>query len=526
MKKRILGSSMLTLSLALSACATFDDVSQETKPGETVAEAAPAVEAAKPSSAPVSTADAPLERQILAPKDGWAALEGVTGGSAAKDEHVFTVSSRAELVKALKAAGDNPKIIKIKGTINLSTDDSGKELTFKDYAVGPFDGADPFSFEEYKKQYAPAVWNVELFKGKPAAPSGYQEDARKESVKKQSAVVIINVPSNTTIIGLGNDAKIIKGNLKLGASTENVIIRNIAFEDAYDYFPAWDPGDSFQINKDYPGCQETKVDARTGPQMCRGGRWNSEYDLISLQGAKRVWIDQNTFSDGDRPDKYSGPVFPFPQNELSQKVQHHDGVIDITHGADLVTISNNHFKDHDKLMLIGHSDSNKSDAGKLRVTIRNNYFENVGQRMPRVRYGKVHVYNNYFVGDAAGKYDPAKPAFENHVASLKQAKPTMIFGQALGAGIDSAIYSENNVFEVKNGAIDSVVGSMKGKVFFDQGSIFNGKPTDLLKEANAADTKNPMTAEIGWKPDLVAVPPVPAKDVPELVKSKAGAGKL
>lgn len=497
MKKRVLGSSMLTLALALSAGVAF-------------------------------AADVPVERQTLMEKDGWAASEGVvTGGSAAKDEHVFTVSSRAELVKALKAAGDNPKIIKIKGTINLSTDDAGKELTLKDYAVGPFEGADPYDFEQYKKDYAPAAWNMELFKGKPAKLTGYQEDARIASSKKQAATIVIDIPSNTTIIGLGKDAKIIKGNLKLDAKTENVIIRNIAFEDAYDYFPAWEPGDSFQVNKDYPGCQDTKVDAKTGPQMCRGGRWNSEYDLISIAGAKKVWIDQNTFSDGDRPDKLSPPVFPFPHNETSQKVQHHDGAIDITHGADLITISNNHFKDHDKLMLIGHSDSNKSDAGKLRVTIRHNLFENVGQRMPRVRYGKIHTYNNYFVGDAAGKYDPNKSAYENHVASLKGPKPQNItFGQALGAGQDSAIYSEHNVFEVKNGRIDSVLGSMKGKVFFDQGSIFNGKETDLLKEINEADPKNPMTAEVGWKPELVAVPAVSAKDVPALVKAKAGAGKL
>jgi len=522
MKKRVLGSSMLTLSLALSACASFD---------------APSKSATAPAKSPAAVAPkaaVPVERQVLAAKDGWAALEGVTGGAAAKAEHVFTVSSRAELVKALKAAGDNPKIIKIKGTVNLSTDDSGKELTLKDYAVGPFEGADPYDFKEYVEQFRPQLWNnkldaKELKKGKkkPGGLNGFQEDARKQSAKKQAAVVVIQVPSNTTIIGLGKDAKIVKGNLMLGAKTENVIIRNIAFEDAFDYFPAWEPGDSFQMSEEYPGCTDVFVDPKTGPQMCRGGRWNSQYDLISIAGAKRVWIDQNTFSDGDRPDSMFPPVFPFPHNEMSQKVQHHDGAIDITHGADLITISNNHFKDHDKLMLIGHSDSNKSDAGKLRVTLRHNLFENVGQRMPRVRYGKIHSYNNYFVGDAYGKYDPAKSGYQNHVASLKMPKPKNItFGQALGAGVESAIYSEHNVFEIKNGRIDSVVGSMKGKVFFDQGSIFNGKQTDLLKEANAADSKNQMSAEVGWKPELVAVPAVPAKDVPALVKAKAGAGKL
>ena len=116
MKKRVLGSSMLTLSLALSACASF------------VAPSKPAAAPAKAPAAVAPKAAVPVERQVLAAKDGWAALEGVTGGADAKPEHVFTVSSRAELVKALKAAGNNPKIIMIKGTVNLSTDDSGKEL--------------------------------------------------------------------------------------------------------------------------------------------------------------------------------------------------------------------------------------------------------------------------------------------------------------------------------------------------------------------------------------------------------------
>lgn len=473
----------------------------------------------------------PVERQPLPAKDGWAALgEGTTGGAAAKAENVFTVTSRKELVEAFQKAGDAPKIIFVKGSINLSTDDTGHELTEKDYAVAPYD------FNTYMKEYAPAVWNKNLVKGKPVRDlTGPQEEAREASVKRQRAQVQIVVPSNTSLIGVGADAKIIRGNLVVGfmgspekgasQATENVIIRNITFEDAFDYFPAWDPGDSWKIDKNYPGCQEAYVDANVGPQRCPGGRWNSEYDNISINGGKRVWIDHCTFSDGDRPDKKFPPVFPFPHNEITQKVQHHDGAIDITNGADLVTVSFNHFKDHDKTDLIGGSDSKGPvDSGKLRVTLHHNFYDNIGQRMPRVRFGQVHVYNSYFSGDATAADDPKLNTYQNHLRAIERKTANNVFRQALGAGKESAIYSENNAFDIVNGGADVAVVNMGGTAFFDKGSIVNGAPTDLLKAANAVG--KPMSADVGWTPTLYGTSVLPATEVKDYVKAHAGAGKL
>lgn len=460
-----------------------------------------------------------LAAQPLPANDGWAAAEGaVTGGIGAKAEHIFTVSSRKELVDALAKAANAPKIILVKGTVNLSADDSGKELTEKDFAVAPYD------FKEYQKAYAPAVWNQKLDKGRPIRKlTGPQEEARAASASRQKAHIVVNVPSNTSIIGLGADAKIVKGNLVIGNGVENVIIRNITFEDAFDMFPGWDPGDSFRIDTSYPGCQENFESNLIGPQRCPGGRWNSEYDNISINGGKRVWIDRCTFTDGDRTDDKFPPVFPFPHNEPTQKVQHHDGAVDITNGADLVTISYSVFKDHDKTNLIGSSDSSKLDPGKLRVTFHNNLFENVGQRMPRVRFGKVHTYNNLFIGDATLADDPNATAFENHNRPAMGQKLTgNIFRQALGAGKDSAIYSEANVFQIKNGGTQHAVVNMGGTKFFDAGSVVNGKPLDI-KEAGG----KPLSPDVGWKPTLYGNNKVkPAADVPAYVKANAGAGKL
>jgi pectate lyase len=48
--------------------------------------------------------------------------------------------------------------------------------------------------------------------------------------------------------------------------------------------------------------------------------------------------------------------------------------------------------------LIGHSDDNAGeDNGRLKVTFHHNWWaENVIERMPRVRFGQVHVFNNYY----------------------------------------------------------------------------------------------------------------------------------
>ena len=97
-------------------------------------------------------------------------------------------------------------------------------------------------------------------------------------------------------------------------------------------------------------------------------------------------IDHSSFQDGpETVEKYFG-----------RKYEHRDGFIDITNEADYITISYSTFENHNKTMLIGSSGfKNIWDEGKLHVTLHHNYFHNIVQRLPRVRFGQVHVYNNY-----------------------------------------------------------------------------------------------------------------------------------
>ncbi|MDO6388415.1 MULTISPECIES: polysaccharide lyase family 1 protein [unclassified Uliginosibacterium] len=433
---------------------------------------------------------------------------------AAKERYTYTVGTRQQLLDALKQAGNEPKIIRIQGTINLMTDDRGRELGFKDFADPGYD------FEAYKKLVNPHTWNRQpLVNGRPPRIAGPLEEARKRSWNKQKQQVQVLIPSNTTLIGIGSDAKITRGNLYLDKGVENVIIRNIHFEDAYDHFPQWNPGDSYSTtrtapvvddfgkNHSVPGCQTEFVDDEHGPHRCNGGRWNSEFDLISIKGAKRVWIDHCSFSDGESLAKTIPNIFAIPYDQPEQKITPHDGLLDITNASDFVTVSNSHFFNHDKSMLVGGSDNQPADEGSLNVTYHHNLFENLRQRQQLVRYGKLHSYNNLF---KSSRTDPQYP-----------------FAYAFGLGTSARIYSQNNVFEIEGLSDPARLVSLfiVGAALQDKGTLLNGQAVSIVERFNAAQGRAVILSDLGWTPptpdDLL-----PPEAVPAYVLKNAGAGKL
>ncbi|TVU42378.1 hypothetical protein EJB05_08780, partial [Eragrostis curvula] len=115
-----------------------------------------------------------------------------------------------------------------------------------------------------------------------------------------------------------------------------------------------------------------------GPVAVPGGgvepKAGADGDAIRLVASSKVWIDHNTLSRCE------------------------DGLVDVTVGSTDVTISNNWFLDHDKVMLLGHDDGHADDR-RMRVTVAFNRFgPNVNQRMPRIRHGYAHVVNNFYDG--------------------------------------------------------------------------------------------------------------------------------
>lgn len=365
---------------------------------------------------------APVEAPL-----GWAGVGQTTGGARAIPEHIFDVHDRAGLDAALRL-GDKPKIIRVHAFIDLCP---GGVEAFRD---------PEFNFDAFDRAYDPATWGRD-------DPTGPLEAARKRSAKRQAEVSVVRLPSNTTLLGAVPGAGFQHGMVLLD-KVSNIIVRDLRFSDAYDHFPAWEPRDNGH------------------------GEWNSEYDGLSLRTADRVWVDHCTFDDGLHPDKLE-PI------RLGQRVQHHDGLLDITNQSDLVTVSWCRFQAHDKTMLIGSSDGKTADDGRLRVTLHHNHFHGCKERTPRVRFGRVHVVSNLFSADKAEDY-----------------------GYSLGIGMQSRLFSEHNRWELPAGIkADQLIRRLKGTAFVDQNSRLNGQPVDILAAWAAAHPTEPLSSNLGWKPD-------------------------
>ncbi|MFJ7075378.1 polysaccharide lyase family 1 protein [Streptomyces sp. NPDC098781] len=372
-----------------------------------------------------------LYHQVLPAKDGWAASgSGTTGGSKADSAHVFTVSTRAQLVKALGSVSDTtPRIIRIKGTIDANTDDAGKKLTCADHASGT-----GYSLSAYLKAFDPATYGRK-------APAGGQESARKKAAEQQKKNIVFRVPANTTLVGVpGTNAGIKGGSLQV-QNVKNVIIRNLTFAATEDCFPQWDPTDG------------------------SAGEWNSAYDSVTLRGATNVWADHNTFTDAPVFDKSLKTYF-------GRKYQIHDGALDITNGSDLVTVERNVFSNHDKTMLIGSSDSDST--GKLRVTLHHNVWKGIVQRAPLARIGQIHLYNNVYDTTPLNGYEP-KYSIDSRAKAQVVAEYN-VWKLPSGAKVAKLLSGDGT-------------GSIAGS-----GNLVNGTATDVVAAYNAANSKKIKTS--------------------------------
>ncbi|KAF3790930.1 Pectate lyase [Nymphaea thermarum] len=114
----------------------------------------------------------------------------------------------------------------------------------------------------------------------------------------------------------------------------------------------------------------------TGNAMVRstprhyGWRTMADGDGVSIFGSSHIWVDHCSFSNCA------------------------DGLVDAVIASTAITISNNYFTHHDKVMLLGHSDSYENDKAMQVTIVLNHFGEGLVQRIPRCRHGYFHVVNN------------------------------------------------------------------------------------------------------------------------------------
>ena len=138
---------------------------------------------------------------------------------------------------------------------------------------------------------------------------------------------------------------------------------------------------------------------RDSPQDCSGGA-----DAVGItNNSHHIWVDHLDVSDGS------------------------DGNLDTNAGSDYVTISWTKFSystrrtdpdagasGHRFSNLVGSGDGVTTDRGKLRVTFHHDWWaQNVDQRMPRTRFGNIHVFNNLYT--STGNSYCTNSGIETHV---------------------------------------------------------------------------------------------------------------
>lgn len=254
----------------------------------------------------------------------------------------------------------------------------------------------------------------------------------------------IAVRSNKTIIGITDDAGLVEGGFSVGNGQKNIIFKNLTISDTF-------------VEGDWDGKEQ-------------------DWDGIQIKGTcHHIWIDHCTF------------------------LRQGDGAVDITNGASYITISNTVFGQNNKASLIGSSDSD-THVNAYKVTIHNSWFNETTQRHPRVRFGQVHLFNNYYYN--MGGYGRAMGYANSN-------------GYGIGVGVSAQIYSENNFFEQVVHPAQFYDNAQKPGYIIDIGS-------HLVASGNFITRPD----GINWNPaDHYEYTLIDAELVKEVVMSTAGAGQ-
>lgn len=372
-----------------------------------------------------------------------------------------TVSTRSELLSALKKGG----IIVVDGMIDM-TDVEGNGTMIPSSGGGSTDALDAFvkansdyeDYVSYMVAYAKDCTASTNDKSSSSPSSTVGKTTWKLNSSYAETVKVTISKNDTILIGKSAGSGIKGGSIQISGKS-NIQIRNLNIKDAYDPFPHHEENDGY----------------------------NAELDGICIQGESYgIWIDRCTFEDT------LSLAHVLTAGTTDEKWQDYDGLCDIKGNSTNITVSNCKFKNHDKTMLIGSSDSD-GDNTKRFVTLCNNYFYNCGQRLPMVRNTKIHIFNNY--------YEASNPAYSQQYA-IGRRKNCIIYAENnyFGSGINYSIketngelHSAGNTDNSKKGATNSTDSNVYSDI--------DGAYTYSVVDASSLNTSIPSTAGAGYTLD-------------------------
>jgi len=258
-----------------------------------------------------------------------------------------------------------------------------------------------------------------------------------------STEISVKRTSNISIIGLGVDAEFLGFGMKI-VDCKNIIVQNIMFADC-------------------------KVDEKDG---------------LSIDGSNNVWIDHCSFTDS-------------PSVDLSGS--DHDGQLDIKSGASNITVSYNHFMNHRKTCLLGHTTNQVSDT-TMKVTYYRNWFDGTYSRQPRIRFAKAHLLNNLYSNVGING------------------------GYGVGVTCQAQVLVEGNYFE--NTPTPILISTIN-----DPGETLSGDPVGFVKTLDNYSTNSGVLVEnlqgFNFDPRMYySYTSADAQSIKDIVKQNAGVAKL
>lgn len=284
---------------------------------------------------------------------------------------------------------------------------------------------------------------------------------------------VLRLGSNKTLFGVGT-----KGFInQIGVSIQcqhNIIIRNLKF--TMTGVPITNDGENKIAGFNFdPDCIAIQADDESLPEAQRK--------------SSHIWIDHCEFYNED----------PTVMTDYDR----YDGLLDAKNDCQYITISWNYFHDHHKACLFGKGNSDDFDR---KITMHHNKFENIGSRMPLMRFGKLHMFNNYTT--------------------------RCLEGNGLNVRINSNAYLEKNYFEnVKKPLFGKL--SEGGKALLKD-NIF--KNCDRMPAITLPNTLSPNASPLSSSEEFESssyIPPYqcasityPVLEVPAKVNQYVGVGKL